>query len=105
MSSSISYTFYNDTRMWPSSKLEQWYHYWPDWPTGNLRVILTRYSQNSAKFVVVSFRLQINILIPDKAAIQIPNVIAIKELRHLIVTGSPCFPMILCHIISEQPIT
>ena len=29
---------YVDTRMWPSSRLEQWYHFWPDRPMGNLRV-------------------------------------------------------------------
>ena len=44
--------------------------------------------------VRIMYHLQTNIWIPDKAGIQIPNVIAIKELRHLNVTGSPCFPII-----------
>ena len=33
-----------DEVIWPRTRREEWYHFWPDWPTGTLRVEFTRFA-------------------------------------------------------------
>ena len=40
-----------DVVIWPMTRLEQWYHYWPDWPTGTLRVELNSSKNFEQKIV------------------------------------------------------
>ena len=37
-----------------NTRQKQWCHFWPDWPTGTLRVDFTKSWKNSAKIVVVA---------------------------------------------------
>ena len=45
------FTYFLDGKQMPATPQDQWYHFWPDWPTGTLRVDLIVFEQICYCFV------------------------------------------------------